>query len=60
MIIEIITVKNQRYFNAELHQNIGSFDAEFLLDFFAPEMDDLSDAIYPLEKPLISQHGNSC
>ncbi|TEU24286.1 hypothetical protein E2B99_12570 [Alkanindiges illinoisensis] len=30
---------------------MGDFDAEFLLKFFAPEMDDLSNAIYPLEKP---------
>jgi uncharacterized protein (DUF2164 family) len=67
----IIISKIQRYFNAELDQDIGQFDAEFLLDFFAKEvgnffynrglydaqailsskMDDLSDAIYQLEKP---------
>ena len=67
----IIVAKIQRYFNAELNQDIGGFDAEFLLDFFAKEigaffynrglydaqailsksMDDLSDAIYQLEKP---------
>lgn len=67
----IIISKIQRYFNAELDQDIGQFDAEFLLNFFAKEMgnffynrglydaqailsskmDDLSDAIYQLEKP---------
>lgn len=28
----------QRYFDKELHQEIGRFDAEFLLDFFASEI----------------------
>ncbi|MFT5677379.1 MAG: hypothetical protein ACI808_003331 [Paraglaciecola sp.] len=35
---DIIVSKIQRYFNQELEQNIGQFDAEFLLDFFSKEM----------------------
>jgi len=31
---EIIVTKIQAYFNAELNQEIGQFDAEFLMDFF--------------------------
>ena len=30
---EIIVTKIQAYFNAELNQEIGQFDAEFLMDF---------------------------
>lgn len=30
--------KIQRYFDNELEQEIGQFDAEFLLDFFATEI----------------------
>ena len=30
-----ITARLQKYFNDELQQELGSFDAEFLLDFFA-------------------------
>ncbi|WNC69279.1 DUF2164 domain-containing protein [Thalassotalea nanhaiensis] len=33
-----LVVKLQRYFEAELDQELGQFDAEFLLDFFAKEM----------------------
>lgn len=33
-----IVAKIQKYFNRELGQDIGSFDAEFLLDFFAREI----------------------
>jgi uncharacterized protein (DUF2164 family) len=33
-----ITPKIQRYFHAELDQDIGRFEAEFLLDFFAGEI----------------------
>ena len=33
-----LVVKLQRYFEAELDQQLGQFDAEFLLDFFAKEM----------------------
>lgn len=35
---EILVRKIQMYFREELDQNIGSFDAEFLLDFFAEEV----------------------
>ena len=35
---DIIVNKIQRYFNQELEQDIGQFDAEFLLDFFSKEM----------------------
>jgi uncharacterized protein (DUF2164 family) len=35
---DIITRKIQVYFNAELDQDLGQFDAEFLLDFFATEI----------------------
>ncbi|QBF83306.1 DUF2164 family protein [Shewanella maritima] len=30
--------KLQTYFENELNQDLGQFDAEFLLDFFAKEM----------------------
>ncbi len=35
---EQIVKKVKMYFNAELDQDIGSFDAEFLIDFFANEI----------------------
>ena len=35
--IEVVT-KLQKYFQDELQQEIGSFDAEFLLDFFSKEV----------------------
>lgn len=35
---EIITKRIQRYFREELDQEIGQFDAQFLLDFFATEI----------------------
>ena len=35
---ELIKRKIQLYFREELDQEIGGFDAEFLLDFFAEEM----------------------
>ncbi|MCK9505915.1 MAG: DUF2164 domain-containing protein [Porticoccaceae bacterium] len=67
----IIVRKIQLYFTEELKQEIGRFDAEFLLDFFSDEVgpyfynrglydaqtilsskvDDLSEAIYQLERP---------
>ncbi len=67
----VIVRRIQLYFAEELKQDIGRFDAEFLLDFFAGEMgayfynrglydaqtiltakmDDLSEAIYQLERP---------
>ena len=33
-----LVLKLQRYFAAELDQELGQFDADFLLDFFAKEM----------------------
>jgi uncharacterized protein (DUF2164 family) len=67
----VIVRKIQLYFTEELKQEIGGFDAEFLLDFFSDEvgsyfynrglydaqaalsnkLDDLSEAIYQLERP---------
>ena len=35
---EVIVGKIKRYFAEELKQEIGRFDAEFLLDFFAGEI----------------------
>ncbi len=35
---EVIVRKIQLYFNQELDQDIGSFDAQFMLDFFAEEV----------------------
>lgn len=35
---EIITRKIQLYFTEELNQEIGQFDAQFLLDFFSEEI----------------------
>lgn len=35
---ELITRKIQMYFREELDQELGQFDAEFLLDFFAEEV----------------------
>jgi uncharacterized protein (DUF2164 family) len=35
---EVIIRKIQLYFNEELDQEIGQFDAEFLLDFFSKEV----------------------
>ncbi len=35
---ELIVRKVQMYFREELDQEIGQFDAEFLLDFFAEEV----------------------
>ena len=36
--IDIITRKIQLYFTEELDQEIGQFDAQFLLDFFTEEI----------------------
>ena len=33
-----IVQKMKMYFREELHQDIGQFDAEFLLDFFSQEL----------------------
>lgn len=35
---EAMVQKVKMYFREELEQDIGSFDAEFLIDFFAGEM----------------------
>lgn len=35
---DVIVRRIKRYFSEELQQQIGSFDAEFLLDFFAKEI----------------------
>lgn len=35
---ELITRKVQMYFREELDQELGQFDAEFLIDFFADEV----------------------
>ena len=35
---EIITKKIQMYFHEELSQELGQFDAQFLMDFFAEEI----------------------
>ena len=35
---DIIVRKIQAYFSKELDQDLGQFDAEFLLDFFADEV----------------------
>ena len=35
---ELLIQKIQHYFNDELDQKIGQFDAEFLLDFFTEEV----------------------
>ncbi|MBT4836909.1 MAG: DUF2164 domain-containing protein [Methylococcales bacterium] len=35
---ELIVNKIKQYFDAELDQDIGQFDAEFLLDFFSKEL----------------------
>lgn len=34
----LIVAKIQKYFRAQLDQEIGAFDAEFLLDFFGSEV----------------------
>lgn len=34
----LIVHKIKRYFDEEMHQDIGQFEAEFLLDFFAKEV----------------------
>jgi uncharacterized protein (DUF2164 family) len=35
---EMMIQKVKMYFGEELNQDIGNFDAEFLIDFFAEEM----------------------
>ena len=54
----LIVEKIQRYFNDELDQEIGQFDADFLLDFFSKEVGSyfynrgLFDAQAMIEKKL--------
>lgn len=70
---DILIQKLQSYFSRELSQDIGGFDAQFLLDFIGEEiggyyynlglsdaqkmlakkLDDISDSISQLEKPLV-------
>lgn len=70
---DILIQKLQSYFSRELGQDIGGFDAQFLLDFIGEEigsyyynlglrdaqmllakkLDDISDSISLLEKPLV-------
>jgi uncharacterized protein (DUF2164 family) len=56
----LIIDKVQRYFEAELDQDIGKFEAEFLIDFFAEEVGayfynrGLNDAKAVLEEKLAS------
>lgn len=53
-----IVGKLQQYFNDELQQEIGSFDAEFLLDFFSEQVGNyyynqgLADALKIFESRL--------
>ncbi len=35
---DLIVDKIKKYFNSELDQEIGAFEAEFLIDFFAKEI----------------------
>ena len=57
---ELLVKKIQRYFSQELDQEIGGFDAQFLLDFFSEEVGayyynrGLYDAQAILEKRLDS------
>lgn len=53
-----IVGKLQKYFNDELQQELGGFDAEFLLDFFAEHVGSyyynqgLADALKTFESKL--------
>jgi|TARA_B110000908_G_C10241995_1_gene446615 uncharacterized protein (DUF2164 family) len=53
-----VVAKLQKYFENELQQEIGSFDAEFLLDFFAKEVggfyynQGLADALKSFESKM--------
>ncbi len=57
---DVIVQKIQRYFQEELDQDMGQFDAQFLLDFFSEEVgayyynQGLHDAQSVLEKQLES------
>ena len=53
-----VVAKLQKYFKDELQQEIGSFDAEFLLDFFSKEVggyyynQGLADALKSFENKM--------
>ncbi len=53
-----VVAKLQKYFEDELQQEIGSFDAEFLLDFFSKEVgayyynQGLADALKSFESKM--------
>ena len=53
-----VIAKLQKYFEDELQQEIGSFDAEFLLDFFSTEVggyyynQGLADALTSFESKM--------
>ena len=53
-----VIAKLQKYFEDELQQEIGSFDAEFLLDFFSKEVggyyynQGLADALTSFESKM--------
>lgn len=53
-----LVLRLQRYFEEELQQEIGGFDAEFLLDFFSEQMGSyfynqgLADALTTFEGKL--------
>lgn len=55
---DVMVAKLQQYFGSELDQNLGQFDAEFLLDFIAKELgghfynQGLADARTILDKRL--------
>lgn len=55
--VEVVS-KLQKYFEDELQQEIGSFDAEFLLDFFSKEVggyyynQGLADALKSFENKM--------
>ena len=57
---EAIVAKLQRYFSDELDQEIGQFDAEFLLDFFAEEIGKLfyNRGLYDAQAILESRMDN--
>jgi uncharacterized protein (DUF2164 family) len=53
----LIVAKIQRYFGARLEQEIGAFDAEFLLDFFAQEIGHrfYNRGLYDAQAVVVSQ-----
>ena len=57
---EAMVAKLQRYFSDELDQEIGQFDTEFLLDFFAEEIGKLfyNRGLYDAQTMLESSMDN--